>query len=331
VILTPGQLATRADFYFQLAGLVTAGIPLIQALEMVRANARSLRAPLSVTLARLQAGATFGEALNATGQWLPPFDRAVIAAGEISGRLDATLKMLGNHYQERSVLLRRIMSDMAYPFFILHLAVFIFPTGLLGKLFWSGGVQAFVVQKTLVLAPLYAIIFFGILALQGNRGERWRAFMERVLNAVPLLGSARKNLALAQFSAGLEALLSAGVPVIQSWEIASRASGSNGIKRAVTWAVPKLEAGMVPSEALRQLPVFPELFQNLYASGEISGQLDTTLNRLHRHYQELATLKFQNIGQWTPKIVFLIVAIAIGYQVITFYTDYFGQIEKMGL
>jgi type II secretory pathway component PulF len=143
-----------------------------------------------------------------------------------------------------------------------------------------------------------------------------------------MIGSARRSLALARFSAGLEALLSAGVPVIQAWEIAGGASGSSAIKRSVDWASPRMQAGMTPSEALRQLPAFPELFTNLYASGEMSGQLDSTLERLYRHYQETATLKFQNIGQWTPRILFLIVAIAIGVQIIGFYSNYFGQIGQ---
>jgi type IV pilus assembly protein PilC len=331
MIFTPGQLAARSDFYFQLASLIAAGVPLIQALEMVRGNSRKARTHVSIIISRLQAGTTFGEALNATGTWLPVFDRAVVHAGELSGRLDSTLRMLGNYYQERSALLRRILSDMAYPFFILHMAVVIFPTSMLGRVFWSGGIEEFVIQKLSILLPLYAVIIGSIVALQGSRGETWRNLMERILNAIPLVGGARKSLALARFSSGLEALLSAGVPVIQAWEIASNASGSSGIKKAVTWAVPRLEAGMVPSEALRQLPIFPELFRNLYTSGEVSGQLDSTLNRLYKHYQEQATHRFQNIGQWAPKIVFLIVALAIGYQIISFYSNYFNQLGNIDI
>jgi type IV pilus assembly protein PilC len=225
-------------------------------------------------------------------------------------------------------LLRRIISDMAYPIFIVHMAVLIFPATLLGKVFWSGGLEAFLIQKAAVLLPLYAVVLFMIVALQGNRGEAWRALVERLLNAVPMIGSARRSLALARFSAGLEALLSAGVPVIQAWEIAGEASGSSGLRRSVRWALPRMQAGMTPSEALRQLPAFPEMFTNLYSSGEMSGQLDTTLERLYRHYQETATLKFQNIGQWAPRILFLIVAIAIGFQIVSFYSNYFGQLGQ---
>lgn len=331
MILTPAQIARRADFYFQLGSLISAGVPLLQALDMARVKARSFRGKLATVIARIHGGSTFSEALEAAGDWLPQFDRAVISAGEHSGRLDATLKTLGNYYQERASLLRRMISDMAYPMFLVHLAVLIFPTSLLTNLVWSGGVERFVIHKVSILVPLYAVTFVMIAALQSNRGETWRALMERILNAVPLVGGARKSLALARFTAGLEATLSAGIPIIQAWQIAAGASGSNRIKQAVGWAVPRMESGMVPSEAVRQLSVFPELFQSLYATGEMSGKLDSTLERLHRHYQEEATLRFQNIGQWTPKILFLLVAIAVAFQVIGFYSNYFGQLQKTGL
>ena len=75
--------------------------------------------------------------------------------------------------------------------------------------------------------------------------------------------------------------------------------------------------------------VFPELFRSLYATGEVSGQLDLTLQRLHRHYEEQAGQKFQNLAAWTPKLLFMAVAIGIGYQVVHFYTGYFDQLNKI--
>ncbi|HEV8541868.1 MAG TPA: type II secretion system F family protein [Verrucomicrobiae bacterium] len=328
--LTPGQLAKRANLYFQIGSLIAAGVPVIQALEMVeKSGPRSTRDRLRVVINHLQQGSTFSEAFRATGKWLPPFDLALFSAGEMSGRLDATLRSLGNYYQERSTMLRKILSGTAYPIFILHMAIFIFPTSYMTGLFLHGGVDAFVFQKLSILVPIYLVFFTIVIAFQGSRGAAWRALMERVTAMVPLLGSARHDLALSRLSAALEALLSAGVPIISAWQIAADASGSNRLKNTVSGSLPRMEAGVTPSEAVRQSSSFPELFQNLYASGEVSGQLDSTLLRLHNHYQEQATSKFENLANWTPKLIFLIVAIIIGYQVISFYSNYFNQINKM--
>lgn len=328
--LTPGQLSQRANLYFQLASLISAGVPIIQAIEMVQRTApRGHRQQLETIVNRLQQGATFGEAIKATGKWLPAFDIALFSAGEHSGRIDATLRSLGNYYQERATMLRRILSGMAYPIFILHMAIFIFPTRLMTGLFLNGGVDAFLQHKLTILVPLYLLIAVLIVAFQGSRGEIWRGLMERVTRAIPLLGSGRRALALSRLSAALEALLSAGVPIISAWEIAAEASGSNQIRQTVQTAVPRMEAGVTPAETVRQSGTFPELFQNLYASGEVSGQLDSTLQRLHVHYQEEATQKFENLANWTPKLLFLVVAILIGYQVVSFYSNYFNQINQL--
>src|SRR5688572_31921129 len=136
MILTPGQISRRANFYFQLASLLSAGVPIIQALEQGRNNTgRSYEAPITTVLNKLQQGATFSEAVEATGKWLPAFDRALFDAGEKSGRLDASFRSLGKYYTQRASMLREIISGLAYPIFILHLAVFIFPTSYLTGLF----------------------------------------------------------------------------------------------------------------------------------------------------------------------------------------------------
>src|SRR4051812_19469661 len=127
--ITPGQIARRADFYFQLASLIAAGVPIIPALEMMgKSTPRSYEKHLQLVVANLNQGATFSQALAKTGGWLPAFDHALFAAGEQSGRLDATLRTLGTYYQERATMLRKLLSAVAYPVFILHLAVLIFPT-----------------------------------------------------------------------------------------------------------------------------------------------------------------------------------------------------------
>lgn len=332
MVITPGQITRRANFYFQLASLLSAGVAIMQALELARKESSpGYEWPVSTILQRLQQGSTLGEAIAATGDWLPPFDHALIAAGEASGRLDITFRALGTYYEQRAAMLRQILSGVAYPIFILHLAILIFPTRYLTGLFLANGVQDLILQKAAVLLPCYLLIGLAVFALQGSRGPHWRGLMERILNGIPLLGSARRDLALSRLASSLEALLSAGVPIIQAWGIAAEASGSQRLRNTIRRAIPKMETGVTPSETLRQSSAFPELFSSLYATGEVSGQLDATLRRLHNHYEEQGARKYQNLTAWTPKLLFLLVALAIGYQVITFYMGYFNQLNQLGL
>src|SRR5258708_6575586 len=129
LILTPGQFTYRAEFYYQLCQLTAAGISLPSALEQLQRNppARSYQKPLGQILGQLQSGYTLSESLRNSGAWLPEFDISLLHAGEQSGRLDASFRLLADYYTDRARIARQVLGDLAYPAFLLHFAVFILP------------------------------------------------------------------------------------------------------------------------------------------------------------------------------------------------------------
>ena len=154
--------------------------------------------------------------------------------------------------------------------------------------------------------------------------------MESLLHPVPILGKARRSLAIARLSGALEALLNAGVTIIEAWELAAGASGSPWLRRTVLGWRPLVEAGQTPAEVVLTSRRFPEVFVTQYASGEISGKLDETLHRLHEYYQEEGTRKLRALAQWMPRLIYLLVAIGIGYKIIQFWSSYFQNIGAAG-
>jgi type IV pilus assembly protein PilC len=325
IVFTPGQFTRRAEFYHQLAQLTTAGLPITKALEQLERHppSRAFREPLRLLLQEIAAGYTFSEALSRTGNWVSPFDLALIDAGERSGRLDACFRTLADHYSERARMTRRMLGDLAYPVFLLHFAVFILP---FAQLFTTGNWVAYLVKTFGVLIPIYLVVAVLIYAAQSRHGEGWRSFMERLLHPIPLLGSGRRDLALARLSMALEALINAGVTIIEAWQLAATVSGSPALRRAVHGFLPDVQAGQTPAEAVTACGTFPDMFTNQYNSGEVSGKLDETLRRLHRYYQEEGSRKIHAVSQWTPRIIYLIIALAIAYKIVSFWTNYFQQI-----
>jgi type IV pilus assembly protein PilC len=330
LIITPGQLSQRADFYQQLGQLTSAGLGLVRALEQLQRSppAASYRRPIGQLLAELQGGCTLADALQRVEHWLPALDVALLQAGEHSGRLEASFGLLTDYYNARARVARRMAGDLAYPLFLFHFAVFIFP---FRKLFLSGNWLAYLAQTLGILLPIYVVGGLVIYAAQSGHGEAWRARLEAILHRVPVLGTARLYLALSRLSAALEALLNAGVTVVEAWEMAAKASGSPALNRAVTAWRPRVDAGQTPAEAIREAPIFPELFANQYATGEVSGQLDDTLRRLRAYYEEEGSRKLHAVAQWTPRAVYLFVVLMIGYQVLHFYIGYFNQIGQAAL
>lgn len=334
LIVTPGHLARRAQFYHQLASLMTAGVGIVQALEMIGRNPPGflLRKPIQRVTARVIAGATLSESMTSLGSWLPTFDLALIQAAEQSGRLPENFRLLAGYYTERAQLARQIVNDLLYPVFIVHFAVLVFPTSQLVEMVKSLNPASFLAGKLLVLLPVYAIVILLLIAGQGQRSEYWRGLVEQVFRYVPLVGSARRSLALARLAAALEALINAGVSIIEGWSLAAAASGSPALKREVASWRRRLDAGETPGEILTRSSKFPELFANLYQTGEVSGQLDDTLRRLRVHYQEEGSRRLHLLAQWLPRLVYIAVLIAVAVQIVNFWTGYYGgvfdQVEK---
>jgi len=329
VIVTPGQLSRRADFYHQLRQLTGAGLDLVRALEELKRHPpdRSYREPIGRVLDQIAGGATLTDGVQRCGHWLPEFDIALLQAGEHSGRLDACFRLLADYYTDRARLARQMIGDLAYPVFLLHFAVFIFP---FAQFFSSGNLAVYLRQTVGMLIPLYLVAGLMIFAAQSRHGETWRGWVEALLRPVPVLGIARRYLALARLAAALEALLRSGVTIIQAWELAATASGSPALRRTVLGWRPLVDGGQTPAEAVKASGRFPEIFAAQYATGEISGQLDDTLGRLHTYYLEEGSRKLHAFSRWTPRAIYFCVVLMIAYRIIQFYSDYFNQVRDAG-
>jgi type II secretory pathway component PulF len=326
LILSPSQFNQRADFYHQLGQFTSAGIPIMRALEQIQRHppTRAYRRPLQQLLGELSQGATLAESLQHL-DWLPAFDVALIGAGEQSGRLDQCFRLLADYYNERARLIQQVISQLIYPVALIHLAAFVFLIVLpFAQSQFNASLPLLFARAALVLAPLYGALVLLIYATQSKHGENWRAVVELILRAVPVLGTARSYLAQARLAAALEALISAGVNIFEAWDLAATASGSPALRRAVAAWKPRLTA-----EAVRRCRLFSEAFASLYASGEISGKLDDSLRQLNRMYLENGSRKLYNFTQWTTKLVYLAVMLVIAYFIIQFFLGYFNQISAI--
>jgi type II secretory pathway component PulF len=326
LIITPRQLNQRAELYHQLGIMITAGLTIHKALEHLQSHPPSLdlRAPITKLLEQLDQGHTVSESLLRGGKWIPSFDLALIDAGERSGRLDACFKLLAVYYRERAQMARQMISDMMYPAFIFHFAIVLFPFIDFVK---TGNFARFAGMILVIALPLYAAVALVIYACQGRHGESWRSMIENILRPIPILGTARQNLALARLAMALESLLNAGVPIVTAWELAATASGSPALNRTVqSWKVP-LEGGSTFSELISGSNLFPELFANLYHTGEVSGTTDQTLIRLHHLYQTEGQAKMKALSQWTPKVVYFGILLFVAWRIISFYLGYFSELN----
>jgi len=332
MIITPAQLNRRAELYHQLGAMIAAGVPLIQALEMAGNNAalRASRKTISALVAHLKDGLTFHDSMVRVHGWMPDFDVALLSAGEHSGRLDSTFKQLGTYYAMHAEIIRQTIYGMIRTVLTLHVLILVFPIRLLTMFVLGimnsnyGQCLPFIIEKITLFGLFYGIAFFLFFACQGNRGENWRSIIESISQIIPIYRTAHKYLALSRLSAALESLISSGVSIVKSWPLAAAASGSPHVKRVVsTWEAP-LETGSTPAELVKQTRYFPDMFANLYHTGEISGKLDESLMRLQVYFRDEGFRALQMFTKVLNGTIYGLVAIIVAYNVVSFWVGYFN-------
>lgn len=324
LIVTPSELNRRADFYHQLQQLTSAGLGITRSLDQLQRNAPSprYRQATQQLLGHIERGERLGQSMRAIPDWLPDFDVTLIESGEQSGRLDRCFRMLGDYYVQRAKIARRVIAALAYPGFLLHLLAFV---AALVLFFWY---PKFCVLPLIGLFVLYVLVFLLIYATQNKHSEAWRSKVEFVLDKIPIMGKARRHLALGRLAAALEALISAGVSIIEAWQMAAKASGSVALQRLVDSWIPSLRAGKTPAEMIQESRMFPDIFTGQYVAGEVSGKLDETLERLRDYYQEDGSQKVQLLAQWIPIGIYLLILIGGGGFVIWFWVTYFNKVQQ---
>ena len=341
-------MARRSQLYAQLAASIQAGLTLTQAMEMAaRSRYPGLpRAALLQFISLLKTGHTFGDCLAITsgrapvgepGQTrprndlFPEFDQALLTAGEEAGQLDASFRMLARYYESRARIIRETMGKLAITFITLHVFLVVFPVPLL-VMFVKGIVDSqylqcvpFLLEKLLVFGILYGALFMGFYSMQDNRGNTWRSIMEQIYGMIPGLAGANQYLAMARLAMALNALQSAGVNPIRSWEMAAKASGSPRLQRDIMAYLPKLEQGHTPADMVNSVRYIPEMFANLFHSGEISGRLDDTLERLEVYFEAEGFRKLQTFATILNLLIYFTIAFIIACYIIGFYTSYYNN------
>jgi type IV pilus assembly protein PilC len=178
------------------------------------------------------------------------------------------------------------------------------------------------------LAALYGLAAVaGAAALGLARWGQASAGADLWLRRVPLFGGLRRNLALSRFCAVYEMQLQAAINLMDALRAAASASRSALVRRDVERAIPRVLQGEGAAIALTGSQAFPAALQRALRLGEETGSLDEGLRQWSDYYREAALRNLRAIGNWLPRILFLLIAVYVGYVVISVY--YWISVEPL--
>ncbi|MEP6743317.1 MAG: type II secretion system F family protein [bacterium] len=323
-----GQSKVKANdfllFNQQLAALVRAGIPILQAIAMLRKRAASarLRAVLGDVEEQIRSGAALSQAFASQGSIFPRIYTASILAGERSGALDEVLKRYVTYMRRNVALRRKIRGALAYPLFLLFasggmvtfLATYVVPR--MSDLFTGFGNELpTVTQIVLGFSKLLAgnIIWFGplviiaaVLLLIWSRTESGRFTIDSLLLKIPLAGNLIIQLSVAQATRSLATLLAGGITLVESWEIAAESITNRALRQRSSAILPMIREGRSFTESLESADWVPLLAIDMVGIGERSGSLREMLDEVAVFYDAESEVRLEQLTTTLEPAILLV-------------------------
>lgn len=289
--------ASLAILTRQLAGLVSAGLPIERVLTVLADDTEDKRRQRVVVglRAEINAGASLAKAMSQFPREFDPTYRAVIAAGEQSGELARVLESLAADLEEALALRAKLMGAALYPAVVtvVAIAIVIFLLGTVvpqvAEVF-TGSKRALPVLTVMMLAlseavrawSLWALllVFGGSVALrQALKNEALRLAFDAAWLRLPLIGRLTRGYNAARFAATLAMLAAAGVPILRALQAAADTLNNRAMQHDAREALVLVREGAPLASALAAHPRFPSLLTLFARLGEQTGTLPTMLQR----------------------------------------------------
>lgn len=281
----------------QLAGLVSAGLPLERALTALADESEDThqRELLSQLKSEVNAGSSFARALATAPREFDEIYRAVVAAGEQSGALGLVLERLADDLEQQQALRARLLGAMLYPA-IVSLIALVIVTFLVTYVVpqvatvFTNAKRALPLLTVAMLALSSFVRQWGLLVLAAlgtgaalwllaRRGEAFRARSDALLLRLPLFGRLARGYNAARFGATLALLAGAGVPILKALQAAAQTLGNRAMRADALDALTLVREGAPLASALAGKKRFPGLLAMFARLGEQTGQLPLMLQR----------------------------------------------------
>ncbi|MCM0045732.1 MAG: type II secretion system F family protein [Burkholderiaceae bacterium] len=329
-------------FTRQLATMLKAGVPLLQAFDIVargHANPSVTRLLLDIR-ADVETGTSLAQAFRRYPQYFDKLFCNLVAAGEQAGILEELLARLATYKEKTLAVKGKIKSAMFYPAAVLAVAmivtavIMIWVVPSFKSVFESFGAE--LPMPTLVVIWLSdqfvdwwhlvvgsAVVSGALFIHRWRRSPAMQAATDRLLLKLPILGPVIRKSVLARWTRTLATMFSAGVPLVESLDSVGGASGSAVYHEATQKIAAAVASGISLTAAMQQVQVFPPMVTQMAAIGEESGALDEMLRKVAEFYEEEVDAAVASLSSLMEPVIMVVLGGLIGGLVIAMYLPIF--------
>ena len=336
------QPADIAIFTRQLATMMKAGVPLVQAFDIVAEGTdhEKMRELILTVRTDVSSGTGLAGALEKHPLLFDELFCSLVASGENSGTLEVMLDRVATYKEKTEALKAKIKKAMTYP--IATIVVAIVVTGILlvkvvpqfagtFQSFGSDlpGFTLFVLRLSEWVQAWWFVMLLGffvggyVFSQAKRRSKRFADWLDSVALKLPILGSVVHDAVIARFSRTLSTTFAAGVPLVEALESTAGAAGNAIYAAAIRRIRDDVTAGTSLALSIRTTGLFPTMLLQMTAIGEESGSLDDMLGKVADHYEATVDNAVDSLSSLIEPIIMSVLGVLIGGLMIAMYLPIF--------
>jgi len=340
-----GRAVSERDVTFftrQLATMLRAGVPLLQAFEIVargHSNARFSRLMIDIK-SRIESGSSLSQAFREHPRQFDALYCNLVAAGETAGMLDAILERLATYKEKILAIKGKIKSALFYPLSVIIVAIvvvwviMIWVIPAFKQVFTSFGADLpaptlmvmaisdfFVTWWWLMVLVVVGALFLFFTLLR--RSAAFRYAVDRLSLKIPVIGGILEKATIARWTRTLSTMFAAGVPLVESLDSVAGASGNAlyaaGTKRIQT----EVSTGTSLTNAMTNTGLFPTMVLQMTQIGEESGSLDGMLSKIADFFEAEVDDAVAALSSLLEPMIIVFLGVVIGGLVVAMYLPIF--------
>jgi type IV pilus assembly protein PilC len=336
------QTSDIAIFSRQLATMLSAGIPLVQAFEIV-GNGHENEAMQKLILAikaDVEGGSALAEALAKQPLYFDDLFVNLVEAGEQAGALETLLDKIATYKEKTEAIKKKIKKALTYPAAVLAVAfivttillIFVIPS--FEDLFQGFGadlpsftrmvidLSAFVRTKGVFIVLIMGAAVTTFIYFQ-KRSKKFRHFLDRMMLKTPVIGPILQKASIARYARTLSTMFAAGVPLVEALESVAGATGNIVYELGVLQMRDEVATGQRLNQSMENTDLFPNMVIQMVAVGEESGSLDEMSAKVADFYEEDVDNAVDNLSSLLEPMIMAILGVLVGGLVVAMYLPIF--------
>jgi type IV pilus assembly protein PilC len=334
--------ADIAIFSRQLATMMQAGIPLVQAFDIVATGHENpaMQRLLSTIKNDIEGGTTLADALAKHPVYFDDLFVNLVHSGEQSGALETLLDKIATYKEKTEAIKKKIKKALTYPLAVIAVAiivtsillVFVIPQ--FEDLFQGFGADLpaftqFVVGLSLFVRSNGVFIIIGLIAAASlftyfkKRSRPFNHFLDRLILKIPVIGEIMRKAAIARYTRTLSTMFAAGVPLVEALESVAGATGNIVFENATMEIRTEVATGQRLQRAMEATELFPNMVIQMVAVGEESGSLDEMCAKVADFYERDVDDAVDNLSSLLEPMIMAILGVLVGGLVIAMYLPIF--------